>query len=50
MKTSNLTSAVCKTLVIKLLKELRIGVKEISVNFNKQVENIKMKTEDIKNN
>ena len=37
METSNLPDAEFKTLVIKMLKELRGRVNEFSENFNKEI-------------
>ena len=39
METSNLPDAEFKTLVIKMLNELRGRVDELSENFNKEIEN-----------
>ena len=43
METSNLPDAEFKTLVIRMLNELRGRVDELSENFNKEIENIKWK-------
>ena len=48
MESSNLTDAEFKTLVIKILSELRESVGEISEKFNKVL--IKMEIEIIKGN
>ena len=45
---SHLTDAEFKTLLIKMLNELRRSVGEFSENFNKEIQNIKMKMEIIK--
>ena len=37
MESSNLTDAEFKTLVIKMLSELRERIDEFSVNFNKEI-------------
>ena len=50
MESSNLTDAEFKTLVIKMPKELRGRVDELSENFNKEIKNIKMEMEIIKGN
>ena len=42
MESNNLTDAEFKTLVIKLLNELRGGVDELSENFNKEIKTIKV--------
>ena len=44
MKTSNLTDAEFKTLVISMLGKLRGRIDQLSENFNKKIENIKMET------
>ena len=41
METNNLSDARFKTLVIRMLKELRRRVEELSENLNKEIENIK---------
>ena len=46
MKSSNLTDAEFKTLVIKILNDLLGSVE----NFNKEIKNIKMEMEIIKGN
>ena len=48
MESSNLTDAEFKTLVIKMLNELRERVDKLSDNFNREIKNIKMKMEIIK--
>ena len=50
MESSNLTDAEFKTLVIKMLNELRSRVDELSENFNKEIENIKLEVEIGKGN
>ena len=50
MESSNLTDAEFKTLVIKILNELRGSVDEFSENFNKEIRNTKMGMEIIKGN
>ena len=42
METSNLSDVELKTLVIRILNELRGRVDELSENFNEEIENIKM--------
>ena len=49
IETSNLPDAEFKTLFIRMLNELRGRVVELSENFNKGIENIKMEIENIKN-
>ena len=50
-ESSNLTDEEFKTLVIKMLNELRGSVDEFSKNFNKEIKkNIKMEMEIIKGN
>ena len=49
MKTSNLPDIEFKTLAIRMLKELRRRVDELSENFNKEIENVKMELGDINN-
>ena len=41
METNNLPDAEFKTLVIRMLNDLRERVYELSENFNKEIENIK---------
>ena len=50
MESSNETDAEFKTLVIKMLNELKGSVDELSENFNKEIKkkNIKMEREVIK--
>ena len=48
METRNLPDAEFKTLVIKMLNELRGRIDNLSENFNKEVRNIKMEIESIK--
>ena len=50
MKTSNLPDAEFKTLVIKMLSELRGKSEELSETFNKEIGNIKMEIKNIKEN
>ena len=50
METSNLPDAEFKTLVIKMLSELRGKSEELSETFNKEIGNIKMEIENIKEN
>ena len=51
MESSNLTDAEFRTIVIKMLNELRRSVDEFSENFNKEIKkNIKMEMEIIKGN
>ena len=45
METSNLLVTEFKTLVMRMLNELRGTVEELSENFNKQIGNIKMELE-----
>ena len=47
MESSNLTDAEFKTLVIKMLDELRGRVDEHSENFNEEIKSIKMEMEHI---
>ena len=46
VEMSNLKDAEFKTLVIRMLNELKGRVDELSVNFNREVENIKMEMEN----
>nr|KAF6418896.1 hypothetical protein HJG63_008894 [Rousettus aegyptiacus] len=46
----NLPDAEFKTLIIRKLNKLKGRVKELSEDFNKEIENIKMKTQNIKRN
>ena len=39
MESSNLTAVEFKTLVIKMLSELRRSVEELNKNFNKEIKN-----------
>ena len=48
MEISYPVDADFKTLVIRILNELRRRVDELSENFNKEMGNIKMETENIK--
>ena len=48
MQISNLLDTEFKTLVIRMLNECRGRVDELSENFNKEMGNIKMETENIK--
>ena len=48
METNNLSDARFKTLVIRMLKELRRRVEELSENINKEIINAKMELENIK--
>ena len=41
METSNLSDAEFKTLVMRMFKELRGRVNDLSENFNKDIGNIK---------
>ena len=50
MKTSKLTEAGFKTLVIQMLSELRERVDKLSENFSKKIGNIKANIENIKKN
>ena len=50
MESSNPTDAKFKTLVIKILNELRESVDELSENFSKEIINIKVEMEIIKEN
>ena len=50
MESSNLIDAEIKTLVIKMLNEIKGSVGELSENLNKEEKNIKMETEIIKGN
>ena len=50
METSNLPDAQFKTLIIRLLNELRVRADEFSENFNKEIENIKIELENVKGN
>ena len=50
METSNLPDAEFKTVVIRMLNELKGRVEERSENFNKEVENIKVAIANIKKN
>ena len=50
MKSSNLTVAEFKTLIIKMLYGLSGSVDELSENFNKEVKNIKMEMKIIEEN
>ena len=47
METSNILDAEFKTLVIRMLNELKGRVDELSENFNKEIENIKTELENI---
>ena len=47
METENLTDAEFKTLVIRMFNKLRGRVDKLSQNFNKEIVNIKRKTENI---
>ena len=42
MEMNNLPDAEFKTLVVRMFSELRERVGELSGNFNKEIENIKM--------
>ena len=46
VEMSNLKDAEFKTLVIRMLNELKGRVDELSENFNREVENIKMEMEN----
>ena len=48
VEMSNLKDAEFKTLVIRMLNELKGRVDELSENFNREVENIKMEMENKK--
>ena len=48
MEARNLPDAEFKTLLIRMLNELRKRVDELSKNFNKEIGNIKTKLENIK--
>ena len=50
MKTSNLPDTKIKTLIIRILSELRGRIGELSKNFNKEMGNINMEIENIKKN
>ena len=50
MEISNLLDAKLKTLVIRMINELRGRVNELSENFNKEIRNIKTESESIKKN
>ena len=50
MEISNLLDADFKTLVIRMLNELRGRVDTLSENFNKDTENMKMEIKNIKGN
>ena len=50
METSNLPNAGFKTLLIRILNELKGRVDELSENFNKEIENMKMEIENISKN
>ena len=50
LESSNLIDAEFKTLVIKMLNELRGSVDEFSNDFNKEIKNIKMEMEIIEGN
>ena len=47
MKTSNIPDIEFKTLLIRMLKELKGRIDKLSDNFNKKIKNIKMKMENI---
>ena len=46
METSNIPDVEFKTLVIRILKELRRRVDKLSGNFNKEIKDIKMEKEN----
>ena len=46
-ETSNLPDTEIKTLVIRMLNKLRRRVDELSEDFNKEIENIKIERENI---
>ena len=48
METSNLPDTEFKTLIIRMLSELRRRVEELSENINKEIINAKMELENIK--
>ena len=48
METSNLPDTEFKTLIIRMLSELRRRVEELSENINKEIINAKMDLENIK--
>ena len=50
METSKLPDAEFKTLIVRMLSELRGRADELSENFSKEIGNIKMEIENIKNN
>ena len=50
MESSNLADAEFKTLVIKMLNELRGSVDKVSENFNREIKKLKMEVEIIKGN
>ena len=47
IETGNLLNAEFKTLVIRMFNKLRGRVDKLSQNFNKEIVNIKRKTENI---
>ena len=47
METSNIPDVKFKTLVTRMLKELRERVVELCVNFNKEIKNINLEMENI---
>ena len=48
METSNLPDGELKILIIRMHNELKGRGNELSENFNKEIKNIKMKVESIK--
>ena len=50
MKANNLPGTEFKTLVIKMFSGIRGRVDELSENFNKEIESIKIEVENIKKN
>ena len=50
IEASNLLDVEFKTLVIRMLNELRGRVDEVSENFHKEIGNIKVELENIKRN
>ena len=48
MESSNLTDAEFKTLIIKMLNEILVNIDKFSVNFSKEIKNIKMEMKIIK--
>ena len=48
MERSNLPDTEFKTLIIRMLSELRRRVEELSENINKEIINAKMELENIK--